>query len=241
MIVYYRISDGSYPKERFPFATKENCLKNFLKNCFDAAEDEMFLYADNVEEKTYTDIQRWTEPYADSIALVRSNAGSSAASFRLVFEESIKLLDHKIVWFQEDDYWYLPNSRRILLEGLERADYVSLYAHPDKFIPASKGGNKFIGDDGGEQTTVILTKSSFWMLTNSTTCTFATRAETLKDDAEIWRRHTTGTYPRDFDCFIELRFKGKSLITPIPGLSTHCEPTWQSPLIDWKNLIKEVI
>ena len=37
--------------------------------------------------------------------------------------------------------------------------------------------------------------------------TFATLPSTLKEDEDVWRKHTQGTYPKDFDIFIELRKK----------------------------------
>ena len=242
--VLYRLSDGSYPKIRFDDATKENCLKNFINNCTDPWEDTLIVYADNVKDETWNKIPSWIDHWNDvychdfsKFSTIRTNAGSSAGSFRLVFEEALKLNDKEIVWFQEDDYWHLKQSRQIMLEGIERADYVALYDHPDKYLPAIKGGNKFIDSDAGEITKVILTKSSHWKMTNSTTMTFAAKVKTLREDFEIWRKHTDGTYPRDFDAFIELRNKGRSLITPIPSLATHCMPEWAAPLIDWDTKI----
>src|SRR2546430_421950 len=48
----YRISDGSYKKERFDFATKEVCLRNFLK-VFQPRTEDMLIIADNVGEATW--------------------------------------------------------------------------------------------------------------------------------------------------------------------------------------------
>jgi len=241
MMIFYRLSDGSYPKVRFKYATKDKCLINFI-NRFEF--EPMYLYLDNVKDETFERIrklafsERTMYGMEKDTHIIRTNAGSSAGSFKLVFEEALKQADTEMIYFVEDDYWHLDNACAILLEGLEIADYISLYDHKDKYIPAAKGGNKFIGEDGAEQTKVAITKSRHWKLTNSTTMTFATRVSTLKDDAEIWQKHITGTYPRDFDCFIELRHKGKSLITPIPSLSTHCEPMWAAPLIDWEKIIR---
>jgi hypothetical protein len=227
MKVFYRISDGSYKKERFTHATKKGCLDNFLKHF---PKEEVTLYADNVKDETYT----WLESYG--ITLLRTNGGSSAGGFRIVFENALKLSDNEIIYFVEDDYLHLDNSRQILIEGLERAEYVTLYDHVDKYIPANNGGNSFIADDGAEETRVFLTKNRHWKLTNSTTMTFATQVQTLREDADTWRRHTAGTYPHDFQCFLELRDKGRTLASPIPSLSTHCEPTWAAPLINWNNI-----
>ena len=70
-------------------------------------------------------------------------------------------------------------------------------------------------------------------MTNSTTMTLATKVSTFKEDKPIWDKWTTGSYPHDFNAFIELRQKGRSLITPIPAWSTHCLPDWAAPLVDW--------
>lgn len=227
MKILYRISDGSYLKQRFVHATKKGCLENFLKHF---PKEEVILYADNVKDETYT----WLQSYG--CELHRTNGGSSAAGFRIVMEEALKLPDDEVVYFVEDDYLHLPDSRKILLEGLERSHYITLYDHIDKYIPASQGGNPFIDDDAAEDTKVFLTKSRHWKLTNSTTMTFATTVKTLREDAPIWNSFTAGSYPRDFECFIELRNRGRTLASPMPTLSTHCEPRWASPLVDWESV-----
>lgn len=227
MKIFYRLSDGSYKKERFTHATKKGCLDNFLKHF---PKEEVTIYADNVTDETY----QWLQEYG--VVILRTNGGSSAGGFRVVFEDALKLPSDELIYFVEDDYLHLDNARQILIEGLERADYVTLYDHIDKYIPANRGGNPFIAGDGAEDTRVFLTKSRHWKLTNSTTMTFATSVKVLQEDANIWRKYTQGTYPHDFDCFIELRNNGRALVSPIPSVSTHCEPKWAAPLIDWNNV-----
>jgi len=225
--ILYRISDGSYKKERFQHATKKGCLENFLKHF---PSEEITLYADNVSDETY----EWLQTY--DLEVIRTNGGSSAAGFRIVLDEALKLDDTEIVYFVVVDYLHLENSRQVLLEGLERTDYVTLYDHVDKYMPASEGGNPYIDEDAAEETKVFLTKSSHWKLTNSTTMTFAAKVKTLREDEPIWRKHIEGKHPNDFGCFIELRNNGRSLSSPMPGLSTHCEPMWAAPLIDWEQV-----
>jgi len=246
MKIFYRISDGSYPKVRFENATKENCLHNFIQN-FPADDPNNFvIVADNVKDETIVWIKELLEEYNhpdDCPDIMRTNGGSSAAGFRIVFEEALKLDDEEIVYFVEDDYCHLPNSHQVLIEGLERSHYCCLYTHRDKFIPASKGGNPFIGEDGAEATKVFVTDNSYWMLTNSTTMTFASRVGILREDEAIWKKHIEGTYPNDMDCFLELRNKGRTLIQPIPTKATHCEPAWAAHLhgtiySDWNEVLK---
>lgn len=227
MRILYRISDGSYKRQRFRHATKKRCLENFLKHF---PSEEINLYADNVSDETF----RWLQTY--DLVLIRTHGGSSAAGFRIVFDEALTFRDSESVYFVEDDYLHLENSRRVLREGLARSHYVTLYDHLDKYMPPTEGGNPFIDDDAAEETKVFLTESSHWKLTNSTTMTFAAKVKTLREDEAIWRKHTEGTNPNDFACFIELRNKGRSLSSPIPSLSTHCEPKWAAPLIDWERV-----
>jgi hypothetical protein len=163
----------------------------------------------------------------------------NAKSFQIVYEtvcdayDKNKIPDNTPIYFVEDDYLHLPNSYKVLMEGLERADYCSLYDHNDKYMDPSP--NKYI-TEGGEETKVILTKSTHWKLTNSTTMTFASTAKILREDKDIWMKWTQGSHPMDFDAFIELRNKGRTLITPIPSYSTHTETMWLAPLIDWSKI-----
>ena len=234
MKVIYRISDNGYVKTKFERATKKRCLFNFLENWI---ADEVTVLVDRVIPET----KQFLEDYRDIAGLDVQfiDGGSSAQSFRIAFERALELPDDEVVYLVEDDYWHLPFSRRILLEGIERADYVTLYDAPDKYIPASKGGNPFIDDDGADVTKVILTPSSHWRLTNSTTCTFAAKVSTLKADYETWKKWCFPTHeekhPHDFQCFLALRESGRSLISPLPTLSTHCELMWAAPLIDWEK------
>jgi hypothetical protein len=66
--------------------------------------------------------------------------------------------------------------------------------------------------------------------------TFAAKVKTLREDENILREFTNQIYPRDFDMFLKLRDNGRSLITPIPGYSTHGETKWLSPLINWNDI-----
>ena len=95
---------------------------------------------------------------------------------------------------------------------------------------------RILDGDGGELTKVFVTKTCHWKLTNSTTMTFATTIEQLKKDKFVWDEFTLGSHPNDFAAFLRLRELGRSLVTPLPGYSTHCEPQWASPLTDWSKV-----
>jgi hypothetical protein len=70
--------------------------------------------------------------------------------------------------------------------------------------------------------------------------TFASKVKTIKKDEAILRKWTQmGKCPRDFDMFIHLRKEGRSLLTPIPGYSTHGDIYYLSPLDNWEHIWKQ--
>jgi hypothetical protein len=224
MKLIYRISDAGYNKVKPSYIGNENCLSNATK-IFDQAE--WLVIADNTSSPTDEMISK----YQSNVTKV--SVGHGAGTFNLALTEALKLNDNEIVYFLENDYLHKPNSLEILLEGFDiGADYVALYDHPDKYID---GANPYV-EGGGEVTKVFLSKSCHWKLTNSTTMTFAAKVKTLRQDEEILRSFTQGSYPRDFEMFLALRDKGRSLITPIPGYATHGETAWLSPLTNWDDI-----
>ena len=231
MRIIYRISDTGYSKVKPKYINNENCLKNFCNIFFDHIYS-INIIADNCSEDTLKMIQK----YIDPINIHKTTEGSGAQTFNIALDKALKYDDEEIVYFIENDYLHKPGSEQIIKEGLDLgASFVSLYDHPDKYIDPSRGGNKYC-EGGAESTRVYLTQSSHWKITNSTTMTFAAKVKTLREVESILRKHTTGTYPRDFDMFLELRENNRILISSIPGYATHGETAWLTPLTDWSKI-----
>jgi hypothetical protein len=223
---FYRLSDSGYNKLKPEYINNSNCLSNYVKYF---GVDDLYIIADNVKDKTF---DRLCAAYPN---VERTYFGNGAQSFNRALDQALELDKDTIVYFLEDDYLHKKGSRKILVEGIRsEAHYVTLYDAPDKYINRDKGGNPYI-NGGGELTRVILTESVHWKLTNSTTMTFAARVQTLKADEEILRKYTDGSHPKDFEMFLELRKKGRALISPIPGYATHGETKWLTPLTDWSK------
>jgi hypothetical protein len=205
-------------------------LENFIKNFLNGDLKGLVILADNVSDQTY-DLVKSVVPEEH---IIKCSSGSSASTFNVVLSMALKNTDDKeIVYFLENDYIHRPNSKAILEDGFDiGADYVALYDHPDKYINGDKGGNPLV-EGGGEITKVFLGKRCHWKLTNSTTMTFAANVKTLREDEPILRKWTTGTYPHDFQMFLELRDRGRTLVTPLPSYATHGDLPWLAPLIDW--------
>jgi hypothetical protein len=230
--VIYRISDAGYNKVKPLYINNANCLQNAVRVF---GKENFHVIADNVSEETKRIL--WNNDIEDE-QIDYVSVGHGAGTFNLALDWALKQDEETLVYFLENDYIHKPNSDKIMLEGIALgADYVSLYDHPDKYIPANRGGNKFVDEDGGEVTKIYLSESCHWKLANSTTMTFAGKIKSLKRDETILRKWTNmGHYPRDFDMFLELRENGVALMTSIPGYSTHGETAWLSPLTDWSQI-----
>jgi hypothetical protein len=220
------LSDSGYAKAKPDYINNLNCLRNYLK---EFGSQGLKIIADNVSNKTFDRLK------GDNLDVERTAYGNGAASFNHALEMALKNPDDSIVYLLEDDYLHRPGARKILMEGVNSgADYVSLYDHPDKYA-TDKASNPLVSGEG-ELTRVFHTDSVHWKITNSTTMTFAALVKTLKRDLAVIMEHTSGSHPRDFDMFIALRRKGRVLITPIPGYSTHGESSWLAPLTDWEKV-----
>ncbi len=206
----YRISDSRDGQTLIDGISKYQCFSNFIEIF---GNQGLTIVADNVKPET----EALLNSHVKNLHLT---ALGNSKSFVYALELAVQNQADDIVYFVEDDYLHLSDAENIIIEGLERADYVSLYDHPDKYM--SPGPNPFVSD-GGEDTKVILTRSTHWKYSNSTTMTFAARAKTLKQDYDVIKQHCAPDIPMDFRMFTVLLKRGRKLITPIPSRSTHCD------------------
>lgn len=212
---FYRISDNSYNKIKLP-ASKELCLRNFW-SCF--SEQPVTVIADNCGDQLLNVIYSVCDK---SVIETRLN---NAGSLIFAIEKALELPDDCVVYFAEDDYVYLNGStafgkkepKKLLHEGLQRADYVTLYDHPDKYNREYQYG---------ETGQVFTTASSHWRYTISTCMTFGTTVGRLREDLSIWQGFTQQHHPHDHDIFVALQAKGRRLAVCIPGVSYHTDLTY---------------
>jgi len=232
MKTIYRISDAGYNKVKPDYINNENCLSNFV-DVF--GTEGLAVIADNVSQQTGEMIHKYVDP--DQVKHV--SVGHGAGTFNIGLDIALNYDDETIVYFIENDYLHRQGSEEIIEEGIGiGASFITLYDHPDKYIDGSQGGNPFV-EGGGEVTRVHLSKSTHWKMTNSTTMTFASKVKTLKRTEDILRKWTNGEHPNDFKMFLELKDNGESLLSPLPGYSTHGEAKWLTPLINWREIANE--
>ena len=195
--------------------------------CFPTADIKVFV--DSITDDTWD----WLHTLP-RITIQKINEGSDAKSMRVLLNEAITIEDNtEIILFQEDDYLYLPGSEHKITEALQYAHYATGYLHPDKFWHPSRGGNPYTpADNVSEPTQVIKTSDHFWMVTNSTTNTFATTVGVMKEDIDVWMWGTEDLInTKDFAIFLKLREKGRALVQPLPSLATHCLKGYEAPTV----------
>ena len=235
MKIIYRISDTGYNKVKPDYITNENCLRNFI-SVF--GNQDLEIIADNCSKETLQMVTKYCHPNR----ITSVSIGHGAGTFNLALDMALKWEDDEIVYFVENDYLHLQGSPQILEEGFKLgAPYITLYLHPDKFIPPFAGGNPEVDQDGGYMTKIFRGETQLFGMFNSTTMTFAAQVKQLKEDEVILRKWTSGTHPDDFKMFLELRDNGKALLCPLNTFSTHGETNWLAPLykVKQENLVEE--
>lgn len=194
--------------------SKKQCFDN-LYNVF--KNEEFYILADNLSKdfenyicsfdiKFYENKLRGkTKYFFDKLNFCKEN-----------FDQNDNL------YLVEDDYIHLENSNVLLEEGLQCADYVTLYDHPDKYKQCPYSNPEIT--DLGENTVLFRTNSTHWKYTNSTTGTFACKKSTLLEDFETWSNSYKNcpTSWWDYLSFKELRStKNRKIASCIPGRSSH--------------------
>ena len=109
----YSISDNSYPKERFSFATKQYCLTNFVQRF--GLYSKIHLLVDN------TNLKQETRDFANQISVDTEyyDGGSSAASWRKAVDYILKNVPNGIKNSSEFIKADAPRQYRILEEALK--------------------------------------------------------------------------------------------------------------------------
>lgn len=223
-------SAASAHKERFATFNKEKCFRNLL-NTIDQDRVNVSFFLDTYypsESKHF--ITKQTQ-----YPILEIKAGNEAASFLAMLDHvaAKELKADTIVYFLEDDYIHKLGWIDVLIEGLSipTVDYVTLFDHRDKY---------FFPSYADLRSKIFHTQSCHWRTTPSTTNTYAMRFETLIKHLPVHRAFSEGrTITADHDKFCRLHEMGAFLISSIPGFSTHVEPEFASPCVDWEEVLED--
>lgn len=187
------------------------------------------------------------------------------------FERQIDILlkqeDADLVYFAEDDYFYLPDQFKLMTEFLHsnpNVDFVSPFDHLDCYTLELHRRPAWLR----------VFQNRHWRTAASTCLTFLTTRSTLQETQRIFRTYSG----RNFDCSLWLSLTKQNVLrpwdvlrwtvrrphlakiiakawlfgwsqilfgkqymlwSPIPGIATHLDCNALSPTIDWSALMQE--
>lgn len=224
-------SDISAHKKRPSWFSRKACFENLITTLKGESSVNVTVLLDTFQPMQ----QRHFVHQQSVVPVIETCQGTEGGSFCFMLDLAFskKVSDDTIIYFLEDDYLHRKGWVNILREGIALKDvsYVTLYDHKDKyFLPSYKD----------LASKLYVTSSSHWRQTPSTTNTFAATFATLKRDAEVHYKFSKGKkISEDHAKFLKLGEQGAMLISPIPGWSSHLEPEYASPCIDWHDIQKQ--
>ncbi len=179
------------------------------------------------------EVSQWIDVNSNTDYSVHQfDGGSDSASATYTYKYIQKLLTESkikkddLIYVAENDYLHISGwveEVETLFTTYNGLHYVSLYDHNDKYISSMYS----------DLTSKIFTTSTHhWRSTPSTCGTYIARAELLMDDLND-HLDVVG----DHNKWIHLNHtKQRFILTPIPGLSTHCMEGLLSPTIKWQEI-----
>jgi len=143
-----------------------------------------------------------------------------------IANSDLSIKEEDLIYFLENDYMHVNgwlNKVIELFSTYQGLDYVSLYDHNDKYFHPMYDN----------LTSKIFTSPSHhWRTTPSTCGSFIVTKERFNEDFDI-----LSTMRGDHNKWLWLNeHRSRSVITPIPGLSTHCMNNLLSPTIKWEKI-----
>ena len=154
-----------------------------------------------------------------------------AGLYLLDYIDKKNISDNEYIYILENDYLHTFDWTHHFYELLNNNlafDYVSLYDHADKY-PFRKGFHEM---HSSLQSKVFVAGQRHWRTVPSTCYSFITKGKIFREDFKILKSDLM-----DHEMFAELEKKGRILLTPIPGLSTHCMNNLLSPCVDWEKYL----
>jgi hypothetical protein len=221
---HYNIS-GKGNKARPHWFDYEKCFINLLNSIKNEPQVTLNIVMDGKIE------DNWISKYKEYYISYETKGGSIESVTKNVYATAYggEASPDDLIYILENDYLHSNNwveEVRTLFSTYEGIEYISLYDHADKYF------------DPMYQTLlsqVVVTGTSHWRTTPSTCGSYITTAKIFKQD---YLDHIGVTVPiGDHHKWLYLnKTKARAILTPIPGLSTHCMEGFLSPTIDWYKL-----
>jgi len=206
-----------YRPEGFGYEKSFNNLLETIKN---NSNVELTVMMDGTRHNTFL------EHYEGEI--YEFKGGSDSASFfeTVKYIKNKNIGDDDLIYFLENDYLHVRGWTNKVIELFQiynGLSYVSLYDHNDKYILP-------MYEDLVSK--IFTTNTHHWRTTPSTCGSFIIPKKVFDEDFDI-----LSTMEGDHNKFLYLnQYRNRFVLTPIPGLSTHCMEGLMSPTIDWSKI-----
>jgi len=195
----------------------EKCFDNLLETIENHPNVKLTVMMDGIKEGTFL------ENYSGEI--YEFKGGSDANSFfeTVRYAKAQDLNQNDLIYFLENDYLHIDNWVEKVIDlfsTFQGLNYVSLYDHNDKY---------FLPMYDNLVSKIIVTSKHHWRTTPSTCGSFIITKQILDEDFDI-----LSTMTGDHNKFLYLNStRSRFVLSPIPGLSTHCMNGLMSPTINW--------
>jgi hypothetical protein len=226
------------PNKRRPdWFTYERCFHNLAATILldkNAANVHLTVMFDgSVDEFQVDFVSSYVKNFPRLISIKFLTAGSDRLSGMLTLHyiNSLELPATDIIYQLENDYIHQDNWVTKLLELYDsnlNFDYISLYDHPDKY---------FYEMYQGLSAQIVCSSSHHWRTAPSSCGSFISDFYHIQTDYDIFKLGLPDYY--FFKALCEGR--ARTLLTPIPGLSTHCMEGYLSPFVDWRLISERVV
>jgi hypothetical protein len=217
---------GTDHKGRPYWFNYEKCFINLLNTIKNKNNIELHVIMDGVIENNW--INKYKDKYISHEIITTHDMDSVTKEVYSVIKK-INCEDTDLIYLLENDYLHVDNWVEIILnlyKNFEGLSYVSLYDHNDKYI--SPLYNDLVSK-------IFASDYHHWRTTPSTCGSYITTKKIFNEDYNV---HIGENIPiGDHHKWMWLNEnKDRYIITPIPGLSTHCMEHLMSPTIDWKKI-----
>lgn len=241
----------------------EVCLCSFVES-LGKLRAKIFVLLDGCPEDYEPMVRRHIA--AEDLEVLHLDGIGNHGTFGLQIDLLLRQGDSDIVYFAEDDYFYIANQFEKMvkfLSGGEGVDFISPFDHLDCYGLSLHRYPSWIR----------VSQDHHWRTAASTCLTFLTTKKTLREceqvfrtycrknmDASLWLSMTkiivrNPLWGIRYATKDQLLFKivvkswlygarqilfgrRRILWTPIPGIATHLDPNALSPTISWKMLMQ---
>ena len=222
---HYNVSGKGQHKYRPDWFDYEKCFNNLLDTTTNHDVNIHVIMDGKIEDNW---ISKYKGRYTEHEITTTHDIDSVTKSFYSVINK-VDCDESDLIYVLENDYLHVNNWIDKVLElfkSFEGLTYVSLYDHADKY---------FLPMYDSLVSKIFTTLSHHWRTTPSTCGSYITTKRIFTEDygTHIGNDIAIGDH---YKWLWLNENKHRSILTPIPGLSTHCMEGLLSPAIRWENI-----